>query len=363
VAILDTEKAFHIYYPQPDGNYNIRSYSDYRVEELRNRKSTPSWGLQNRSLEHTAISFHSMERGMTNREIMPQSAATLSSLHERSKTSISACIVSYNEEDNIGDCIDSLAWCDEVVVVDSFSEDRTAEIARTRGARVIENEWSGHVAQKNFALDAAKCEWVIALDCDERVTPKLKEAILDLLSAAQDVSGYSISRKIHYLGHWLEHGGWFPEWRLRLFRRDRGHWVGIDPHDTVRVQGRTGRISPGGRGANAAVILHYSFRSLSHQLTVLDRYTEIQGGELFRSGRRANPADLAIRPLWRFFRSYILRRGFLDGAAGFHMAVNNAYAAYMKYARLWEIQKGLVGLRSKKEVVPCLSEDQKIEKS
>ena len=104
-----------------------------------------------------------------------------------------------------------MAWCDEVVVIDSFREDRTPEIARKRGARVIQNEWQGHVAQKNLALDAAKCEWVIALDCDERVTPKLKEAIVNLLSSAQDVCGYFISRKIFYLGRWLEHGGWFPE--------------------------------------------------------------------------------------------------------------------------------------------------------
>ncbi len=268
------------------------------------------------------------------------------------KSSISACIISLNEEQNISECIDSVAWCDEVIVVDSFSEDRTPEIARRQGARVIQNEWPGNVAQKNLALDAAKCEWVIALDCDERVTPKLKEAIVDIISSAQDVYGYFISRKIFYLDRWLEHGGWFPEWRLQLFRRNSGRWAGIDPHGRVRVEGRTGRIPPGGRGVNAAVILHYSFNSLSHQLKVLDRYTEIQAGELYRSGHRANPVDLVVKPLWRFLWTYILRWGFLDGAAGFHMASNHAYAAYMKYAKLWEIQKGLVRLRPKGEVIP-----------
>lgn len=268
------------------------------------------------------------------------------------KFSISACIISFNEEKNIGECIDSVAWCDEVVVVDSFSEDRTAEIARKRGARVIQNEWPGNVAQKNLALNAAKCEWVIALDCDERVTPRLKEAVVDIMSSAQDVHGYFISRKTFYLDRWLEHGGWFPEWRLQLFRRNSGRWVGIDPHGRVQVDGRTGLIPPGGRGINTAVILHYSFNSLSHQLKVLDRYTEIQAGELFRSGRRANQVDLVIRPLWRFLWTYVLRGGFLDGAAGFYMAANHAYAAYMKYAKLWEIQKGVVRLRPKEEVIP-----------
>jgi len=236
------------------------------------------------------------------------------------KSSISACIISFNEERNIGECIDSVAWCDEVVVVDSFSEDR--------------------------------------MDCDERVTPQLMEAIIDIMSSTQDVHGYFISRKIFYLDRWLEHGGWFPEWRLQLFRRNAGCWVGIDPHGRVQVEGRTGRILPGGRGVKAAVILHYSFNSLSHQMKVLDRYTEIQAGELFRSGGRANPVDLVIRPLWRFFRTYILRGGFLDGGAGFHMAANHAYAAYMKYAKLWEIQKNLVRLRPKGEVIPPPDETQ-----
>lgn len=285
---------------------------------------------------------------------MPNPPYALSPLEK--KSSISACIISFNEEKNIGECIDSVAWCDEVVVVDSFSEDRTVEIARRRGARVIQNEWPGHVAQKNLALDAAKCEWVISLDCDERVTPRLKKAVADIMSSVQDVHGYFISRKTFYLDRWLEHGGWFPEWRLRLFRRNCGHWVGVDPHDTVQVEGRTVRIPPRGRGTDAAVILHYSFRSLSHQLKVLDRYTEIQAGELFRSGRRANQVDLVIRPLWRFLWTYVLRGGFLDGAAGFHMTANHAYAAYMKYAKLWEIQKNLVKLRSKGEVIPSPDE-------
>jgi glycosyltransferase involved in cell wall biosynthesis len=241
-------------------------------------------------------------------------------------------------------------------VVDSFSKDQTPEIARRQGARVLKHPWPGHVAQKNRALEAARSEWVLALDCDERVTPRLKEAIRDVLRSTPDVDGYLIARKIFYLGRWLDHGGWFPEWRLRLFRRTHGRWVGTDPHDTVRIGGKTRRIMPNGRGTDAAVILHYSFRDLSHQLSVLDRYTQIQSGELFQSGRRAKPVDLVVRPIWRFLRAYGLRLGFLDGAAGFHMALNNAYAAYMKYARLWELQRGLVKYRPKESVLPSSKE-------
>lgn len=264
---------------------------------------------------------------------------------------ISACIISFNEEQNIGGCIDSVAWCDEVLVVDSHSTDRTVEIARERGARVVQAAWPGHVAQKNRAVEEASGEWVLSLDSDEQATPRLTEAIKERLRSG-GADGWYISRKLFYLGRWLEHGGWFPEWRLRLFRRSLGRWTGVDPHDTVRLDGRAGRIPPGGRGPGAAVILHRSFQSLSHQLKVLDRYTEIQAGELHRSGRRARRSDLALRPLWRFLWGYLLRGGFLDGSAGYHMAVNHAYAAYMKYARLWELGRGLAVARPKSEVVP-----------
>jgi glycosyltransferase involved in cell wall biosynthesis len=280
----------------------------------------------------------------------------LSASEKKTQRTISACIISYNEENNIGDCVDSVTWCDEVLVVDAFSEDGTVEIARKRGAQIIQNKWQGHIAQKNLALKRAQCEWVIALDCDERVTPALRDDIQGLLRSDPAKDGYFISRKIFYLGRWLEHGDWFPEWRLRLFRRNRGLWVGRDPHDRIEVRGKTGRISPEGRGRDAAVILHYSFRHLSHQLKVLDRYTEIQGGELFRAGRRVHLMDFTGRPLWRFFRSYIIRGGFLDGAPGFHMAANHAYAAYMKYARLYEMRRGLVQLRPKEEVLPLSGE-------
>ena len=268
---------------------------------------------------------------------------------------LSACVISYNEERNIGACLDSLAFCDEIVVVDSFSTDRTVEIAREKGARVIQAPWPGHVAQKNRALDEARGAWVLSLDCDERVTPRLRDAILDRVRRNDaEATGFQITRNLHYAGRWLEHGGWFPEWRVRLVRRELARWVGIDPHDRFELLDESvpGRIEPQGRGENAAVILHHSFQSFAHQLKVLDRYTEIQAGELFRTGRRARWSDLVLRPLWRFVWTYGLRLGFLDGAAGFHMAANHAYAAYMKYAKLWEVQRGLASFREKSDLKP-----------
>ena len=272
------------------------------------------------------------------------------------RATISACIISFNEEKNIGPCVESVSWCDEVVVVDSFSLDATAEIARGHGAIVQQEKWRGHVAQKNLAVEAASSDWVLALDCDERVTPRLRAAILEKLRDPGDIDGFLISRKLHYMGRWLQHGGWFPEWRLRLFRRDRGRWGGVDPHDTVRITGKTARIDYGSGDKDAEVIQHYSFRDLSHQLKVLDRYTEIQKGELVQAGRRAGWSDLVFRPLARFLLTYVARGGFLDGAAGYHMAVNHAYAAYKKYAKLWEVQQGLSSTTSKSELVPGMQE-------
>ncbi len=154
---------------------------------------------------------------------MSSSADTETATLRESKTSISVCIISFDEENNIGDCIDLVAWCDEVVVVGSFGEGRSVETARKRTAKVIENEWPGHEAQKNFALDAATCEWVIALDYDERIAPSLREAIFGRLGSPQEICGYFISRKIFYLGRWREHGGGFPQWHLQLLRRNSGH--------------------------------------------------------------------------------------------------------------------------------------------
>ncbi len=185
------------------------------------------------------------------------------------RSTISACLISYNEEDNIVPCLKSLEWCDELIVVDSFSTDRTAELARSFGARVLQHKWEGHIAQKNLAIEEATSEWIIAVDCDERVTAELRDRILQILSNTAEIEAYSISRKLFYLGRWLDHGGWFPEWRIRLFQRGKGSWVGVNPHDRLEVSGKVSRVESQGRGIEAAVILHYSFRDLSHQLEVL----------------------------------------------------------------------------------------------
>jgi glycosyltransferase involved in cell wall biosynthesis len=181
---------------------------------------------------------------------------------------LSACIVALDEEDRLGDCLASLRWCDEIVVVDSHSTDRTREIAAAAGARVIERDWPGHVAQKEFAIRQARHDWVLCIDADERVSPELEKEIVELRAAGfPDMAGWEVSRLSSYLGRWIRHGTWYPDLKLRLFDRRRGRWAGRDPHDRVEVDGPVGRL--GGE------LLHHPYRSLEEHLATIDRYTTI----------------------------------------------------------------------------------------
>jgi len=244
---------------------------------------------------------------------------------------LSVTIITYNEEDRIGDCIKSVAWADEVVVVDSGSEDRTQEIARSLGARVVEHPFQGHVQQKNFAIEQAKNEWILSLDADERASEKLRAEIEEILSQEEiNYDGFYIPRKVYYLGRWILHGGWYPDYKIRLFRKGKGKWGGRNPHDSVRVEGKCGRL----RGE----IYHYTYRDIAHNMRTINSFSTIGAEELFREGKQATLFSLLIRPPWTFIRKYFIQRGFLDGMAGFIIAVISAYYVFCKYAKLWELQ-------------------------
>ncbi len=251
---------------------------------------------------------------------------------------LSVCIVAKDEERNIGACLESLVPLapDEVIVVDALSRDRTREIARERGARVIERPWPGHVEQKNFAMEQAANDWVLSLDADERLAPGLAEGIRRRLAdpGSAPADAYHLRRRLFYLGRWIRFGGWL-EWKIRLWRRSRGRWGGVNPHDRVVMaeDARVERFREGGE------VLHYSFRDLSHQLKVLDSYTGIGARELRARGVRFRLRDLLIRPLVRFLAVYIFRAGFLDGMPGLIMAMNHAFAGFVKYARVWEAER------------------------
>ena len=247
---------------------------------------------------------------------------------------ISACIIAKDEADRIAACIASVRFLDEVLVLDSGSRDGTQDICRRLGARVVETDWPGWVAQKNRAADAAANDWVLSLDADERVDAGLR-ADLERLKAAHaegpaDVAAYEVPRRVHALGRWIRHGGWYPEWRVRLFDRRRGRWGGMDPHDRFETPGRTARLAGGH-------LEHHTWRSLEEYVARLNRYSTIAARERHARGRKAGLAALVLRPSFRFVRMYLLRLGFLDGWAGFQLARLEAFGVFLKYAKLREL--------------------------
>jgi glycosyltransferase involved in cell wall biosynthesis len=241
------------------------------------------------------------------------------------------CIVAMDEEDNIAECLASADFADERIVVDSHSKDATRERAAAAGARVIERDWPGHVEQKNFAIDQAAHDWVLCLDADERVTPELRASVLAALERADPADGYEMARRTWYLGRWIRRGGWYPDAKLRLFRRSRGRWGGVNPHDRVKVEGRVERLD--------GDLLHYSYRSISDHLRTIDSFTTIAAKEKFAKGRRANAIDLTLRPFGKFLRMYVAKLGLLEGAPGFVVAVMGAYYVFLKYAKLRELER------------------------
>jgi glycosyltransferase involved in cell wall biosynthesis len=239
---------------------------------------------------------------------------------------LSACIITFNEEDRIADCIRSLDWCDEIVVVDSHSTDHTREIAAELGARVIERDWPGHVAQKEFATRAAAHDWILSLDADERVSEELQGELLALRDTGfRGACGWEMPRRSWYLGAWIRHGTWSPDRCLRLFDRRRGRWGGDNPHDRFELQEKPGRLR--------SVILHYPYRCFAEHLTT------ILAQEMHRRGKRAQVIDIVLHPMAGFFRGYVLKMGFLDGWRGLLLAYLHAHYTRMKYAKLLILQR------------------------
>lgn len=252
--------------------------------------------------------------------------------------SVSAIVVCFNEEDRIADCLESLRWCDEVVVVDSFSTDRTPEICRSYTKRFIQRPWAGYRDQKAFAHSQTTKDWVLLVDSDERVTPALREEIrASLRCDGGAYAGYALPRLVFYLGRWWYRGGWYPDYDIRLFRRERATWAGSDPHEKILVEGRVRRLrNP---------LHHFSYRNMEDHVSRINRFTTISSGELRKEGKPWRWTDAFFRPAFRFFKSYILKRGFMEGFAGFYLAVTAAVYVFLKYAKLWELE-----LKEKKDI-------------
>ncbi|HEU0307396.1 MAG TPA: glycosyltransferase family 2 protein [Lysobacter sp.] len=247
---------------------------------------------------------------------------------------LSGCIITFNEADRIGACIDSLSFCDEIVVVDSHSTDATREIAQARGARVIERPFDGFRSQKQFAVEQAVHDWVLCLDADERIGDELRAAI----EAAQargfsDAAGYRFARLSEYFGRFLRHGNAYPDRVLRLFDRRRGGWRGTrEIHEAASVDGAV-RTLPGD-------LIHHPYRSLEQQLQKTQRYARMMAEHDFARGKRATLLKLVLAPAWRFWRGYVLRAGFLDGWHGLVYAYVRANYVRQKTIMLWMLQNG-----------------------
>jgi glycosyltransferase involved in cell wall biosynthesis len=241
---------------------------------------------------------------------------------------LSVCIVTLNEEEGLRGCLESVAWADEIVVVDAESSDKTALIAREFTDRVVVRPWAGFAAQKNFALDQATCDWILSLDADEQVTPELRTGIEEILRADGPADGYRLPRKNIFWGRWVRHGRLYPDWQLRLFRRGRGRVAGQVVHESVVVDGSVRRLP--------APLQHASYRDLSDCLTRFDRYSTLAAEEWVGQGRRVRPWDVALRPLGRFLAMYVLALGFLDGWRGFILAVLYAHYVFVRSIKVWE---------------------------
>lgn len=247
---------------------------------------------------------------------------------------LSAVVITRNEADRIAACLESLAWCDERLVVDSHSTDDTRDRAAALGARVIERDWPGFAAQKEFAVRAAAHDWVLVIDADERVSPALRAEIEALRDAGfPGAAGWSVPRCSRYLGRWIRHGTWYPDRSIRLFDRRRGRFepkATYDLHERVVLDGPCGRLT--------ADLLHDPYRSLSEHLQTIDRYSTIMAEGLQARGRRARVTDLVFRPLGRFLKFYVLKAGFRDGWRGFLLACLAAHYVQLRYAKLMALQ-------------------------
>ena len=246
---------------------------------------------------------------------------------------LSVTIITKNEAANIGDALASVAWADEIVVVDSESTDDTAAIARRHNARVDVRAWPGYVEQKNHAASLASHDWILSLDADERVTPELAAEIKAVMARPADAIGYDgfrVPRVNWHLGRWIRTTDWYPDDQLRLYDRRVGRWAGRYVHESVSVGGAVGRL----RGE----LQHFAYRDLSDHLETIDRYTTEAAREMHERGRRAGLLQLAGHPPLAFLRNYLARGGIRDGMPGLVISAMNSYYVFLKFAKLWELQ-------------------------
>ncbi len=243
------------------------------------------------------------------------------------RPSISVTVITLNEEANLSRCLKSVAWADELIVIDSGSTDQTVKIARDAGAQVFTHPWPGYGQQKNFAQSKCTHDWVLNLDADEEVPPELAQEINNALTQG-DCQGYLFPRKTFYLGRWIRYGGWYPNYLVRLANKKYAAWTEPNVHEELKVEGKLGTLQ--------SPLNHYTFSSIQEQILTNVRYARLGSEELRLSGQSPSLIKLIFKPIGKFFETYLIKRGFLDGLAGFIISVNAAHSMFLKYANLFE---------------------------
>lgn len=238
---------------------------------------------------------------------------------------ISATIITFNEERNIVRAIESLRCCDEIVVVDSGSNDRTVELATNLGARVIDNPFIGYSSQKNFASEQAAHDWILSIDADESLSEALEGEIWQIKKNGPQYEAYTMPRLAQYLGRWILHSGWYPDRKIRLFNRSRARWEGEYVHESVQVDGRVGHLKSN--------LLHFTCSSLSEHLKTMDRYTTLAAEQIVAQKQPITTRHLLAVPTWTFIQTYFFKRGYLDGPEGLAIAYMAAMYNFVKYAK------------------------------
>jgi glycosyltransferase involved in cell wall biosynthesis len=238
---------------------------------------------------------------------------------------ITATIITLNEERNIARAIESLRCCDEILILDSGSTDRTLQLAENLGARVFEAGWRGYSGQKNWAAEQASHDWILSLDADEALSEALEAEIWNLKKSGPRYDGYTMPRLARYLGRWILHSGWYPDRKIRLYDRSKGRWVGDFVHESVQVDGRLGQLE--------SSILHFTCDSLSEHIKTMERYTTLAAQEIAARKIQVPLWRVLVDPQWTFFKSLVLQRGFLDGREGLTIAYMAAFYTFLKYAK------------------------------
>jgi glycosyltransferase involved in cell wall biosynthesis len=245
-------------------------------------------------------------------------------------TRVSVAIITKDEEANIRECLESVKWADEIVVVDNGSTDHTLNICREYQAQLYQEEWKGYAGQKNSAIAKTLNEWVLSIDADERVTPALRQEIAKIIAEGPDRDGYYIARKNFFLGRWIRRCGWYPDFNLRLFRKSRGKFLERAVHERIAITGKLGYLEH--------PLEHWTYRSLSDFLTRMDRYSTLAAREMAKEGKRFRFYDALLRPPFTFVQMYILRGGFKEGYLGFILSMLYSFYTLVKYSKLREFQ-------------------------